>query len=189
MTVLNLLITRSCFSISVLPVSDAILDETVQKFWEKSSVDTYDSNQEDEAEEVMKSFKETIQFDISEGRYAVHLPWKRRDAALPLNITMCRKRLEGLVKKLKKIGKLKEYDGILNDQRKRNFIERVDVPSEGKNIHYLPHFAVIREESKTTKLRVVYDASAKPSKFVPSLNDVLHTGPSLLPAMDNVLIK
>ena len=47
----------------------------------------------------------------------------------------------------------------------------VDVPG----VHYLPHHAVYRQGKATTKLRVVYDASAKISG--PSLNDCLNPGP------------
>ncbi|GFX94048.1 DUF1758 domain-containing protein [Trichonephila clavipes] len=43
---------------------------------------------------------------------------------------------------------------------------------------YLPHFRVVREQSETTKLRVVFDASAKTDSNL-SLNDILHTGPKL----------
>ena len=41
---------------------------------------------------------------------------------------------------------------------------------------YLPHRLVIRESAKTTKLRIVYDASSKPTRNSASLNDGLETG-------------
>ena len=40
---------------------------------------------------------------------------------------------------------------------------------------YLPHHAVIRRDKTTTKLRIVYDASAKTTG--PSLNNCLDPGP------------
>ena len=47
----------------------------------------------------------------------------------------------------------------------------VDIPE----VHYLPHHAVVRKDKATTKLRVVYDASARSTG--PSLNDCLNPGP------------
>ena len=56
-------------------------------------------------------------------------------------------------------------------------------------VHYLPHQTVIRKEAETTKLRIVYDASAKEVKNGTSLNDCLHTGPSLNPLLFEILVR
>lgn len=48
---------------------------------------------------------------------------------------------------------------------------------------YLPHHGVIRESSTTTRLRIVFDASAKTTSSV-SLNDTLMVGKNL---QDNII--
>ena len=53
--------------------------------------------------------------------------------------------------------------------------------------YHLPHMAVIRKDRKRTKVRVVYDGSAKASKQEKSLNDCLQTGPNHLPYVFNML--
>jgi len=45
----------------------------------------------------------------------------------------------------------------------------------------------VREDKSTTKLRIVYNASARENG--PALNDCLHTGPSLTPVILDILIR
>uniref|UniRef100_A0AAF5PJS3 Uncharacterized protein n=1 Tax=Wuchereria bancrofti TaxID=6293 RepID=A0AAF5PJS3_WUCBA len=52
-------------------------------------------------------------------------------------------------------------------------------------IHYLPHHEVFTPSKNTTKLRIVYDASAHHKGFR-SLNDVLYRGPVMLPELIGV---
>ena len=56
-------------------------------------------------------------------------------------------------------------------------------------IHYMPHHPVIRGERETTKVRTVYDGSAKPSANELSINDCLQPSPNFIPKLFDVLIK
>ena len=53
----------------------------------------------------------------------------------------------------------------------------------------LPHRAVVRDTSTSTKLRIVHDASSKPDKLLPSLNECLLKGPSLNPLIVDIIVK
>lgn len=55
-------------------------------------------------------------------------------------------------------------------------------------IYYLPHHSVERPDHITTKMRVVFDASAKTSTNV-SLNDVLMVGPTIQPDIFTILLR
>ena len=62
------------------------------------------------------------------------------------------------------------------------FVEEVlehDKKIEGP-ICYLPHRGVIKEDSNTTKLRIVFDGSAKCGRDEVWLNDCLMQGPNLV---------
>jgi hypothetical protein len=47
------------------------------------------------------------------------------------------------------------------DPLEKGIIEKIETPEKNGLIHYLPHYAVIKPDKSTTKLRIVYDASAK----------------------------
>ena len=60
-------------------------------------------------------------------------------------------------------------------------------PSKIGKLHYLPHHGVIREDKATTKLRIVYDASARTTG--PSLNNCLYAGPSFGQRIADILAR
>ena len=62
-------------------------------------------------------------------------------------------------------------------------------PNHQSPFHYLPHHAVIRQDKPTTKVRIVYDGSAKSTSTPFSLNDCLMTGPNLIPKLFNILVQ
>ena len=58
---------------------------------------------------------------------------------------------------------LQKYDNIIKQQLDKGIIETVDTSrvSETRK-HYLPHHPVLTSTKATTKVCIVYDASAKP---------------------------
>ena len=96
-------------------------------------------------------------------------------ASIPDNLQLCISRLHSLLKQLKQT--LKEYDHIIQQQLENGIIVVVQGPhtSTQDRIHYLPHHCVIRKDKETSKVRIVFDASAWDKGL--SLNDCLYTGP------------
>lgn len=62
-------------------------------------------------------------------------------------------------------------------------VQEVDAPA-----HYLPHRPVVKMTSVTTKIRPVFDASAR-EKGKPSLNDCLEKGPNLIEEIRTLLLR
>ena len=54
-------------------------------------------------------------------------------------------------------------------------------------VHHVPHHAVVRHDKDTTKVRIVYDASARFNG--PSLNDCLHVGPKFNQRINELLFR
>lgn len=54
---------------------------------------------------------------------------------------------------------------------------------------YIPHYAVVRESSSTTKLRVVFNASCKRFRDRTSLNDHLLIGPKLQTDLAAIILR
>ena len=79
----------------------------------------------------------------------------------------------------------------MQEKINEGIIEKVSetkISEMGKEF-YLPHRIVIRESAEATKIRIVYDASAKPNKDSVSLSECLETGPPLQNSRWDILIR
>ena len=98
-------------------------------------------------------------------------------------------RLKSVLGKLKKDPKkFEKYDHIIKEQLAEGIIERETSQPNGKE-YYIPHKPVIRKSPESTKMRIVYDASAKSNCSSPSLNKCLETGPALQNLLWSVLVR
>ena len=97
------------------------------------------------------------------------------------------KRLKGLLGRLNQEPDVrKEYD---TDTAEQGIVEPVEDQAhvDVDGVHYLPHHAVIRRDKASTKLHIVYDASAQSSG--PSLNDCLDPGPKFNQKILDILTR
>ena len=78
---------------------------------------------------------------------------------------------------------------MIQDQIKTGIVKRVSGPATGQHEFYIPHKAVVRDTAETTKLCVVYDASARAYSSAPSLNECLNPGPPLQNKLWSVLVR
>ena len=145
-------------------------EAVLRSFWELESLGIQESS-----DSVYDHFISSI--SLKEKRYEVSLPWREYHEPLLDNYELSFKRLQSLLRRLKQNPAiLKEYDAIIHDQLDKGIVEKVGQPDDMPGrIHYLPHHAVIRQDKEMTKLRVVYDASARSRG--PSLNECLYVGP------------
>ena len=161
---------------------DVSLDSAVSSLWDLENLGILGKNS------VHDEFLENILFD--KGRYTVRLPFRKHHDTLPDNFDLSVTRLNSLVRRPKKSPELAtEYSKVIEDQKKQGITKEFNPFSEKAEVgktHCLSHHAVIRQDALTTKVRVVFDGNAQCDPGLPSLNDMLETGPSTVPAIFDI---
>ncbi|GJQ80495.1 hypothetical protein Trydic_g5788 [Trypoxylus dichotomus] len=154
------------------------LNRNISKFWEIETIPERHifSSEENRCEQ---HFHATAQRDTS-GRFVVSLPFKENVNSLGASYDQALKRFYSLEKRLNKNPPLKqEYGEFIKEYLELGHMRKAKLYNYSTEPHfYLPHHAVVKENSITTRLRVVFDGSAKTSSGV-SLNDTLMVGPKL----------
>ena len=195
--------TSACFNchsnlvLDIFPSRDEVVDEnieiveTLKTFWQHENSGLLKDGDEKLMAET-DSFKTDIRFIDCKGRYQVSLPWKN-DISEPLSshFELCKGRLLSLHSRLKQNPELlNEYDLIFKEQQTQGIIEKVVPENEMKdNIHFLSHHGVVRKDHDTTKLRIVFDGSAKTRDESVSFNDRLEIGKNYMPLLFDTLLR
>ncbi|XP_064089903.1 uncharacterized protein LOC135203902 [Macrobrachium nipponense] len=117
--------------------------------------------------------------------YQVSLPF-RSEGRPETNFRNAVAQLDSLQTKFQKDKEYyNQYQGVIDKYLEAGFIYEVKDPKiEG---YYMPHF-VIKKDSRTTPLRIVFNASSK-AKNNKSLNECLLPGPNLVELAYNLLLK
>ncbi|UYV61147.1 hypothetical protein LAZ67_1003576 [Cordylochernes scorpioides] len=165
------------------------LDSSIRKFWELEDVPISKAQLGTKnACEIL--FKSNLKRDI-EGRYSVNLPFKSTPN-LGDSRSQALRRFFNLENRLQANPSLKsQYINFMREYMELNHMELIplkELKKPSNQCFYLPHHGVLREQSTTTKIRVVFDASSRSTNNL-SLNDFLHVGPKLQQNLFNILLR
>ncbi|XP_022164862.1 uncharacterized protein LOC111029924 [Myzus persicae] len=119
------------------------------------------------------------------GRFCVALPFRPNAHELGESRSLALKRFYNLERKLMKEPQIyAAFCKFMNDYQRLGHMEVAR--QAGK--YYIPHHAVLKSDGDISKLRVVFDASARSSSGL-SLNDVLYIGPKLQTDIRDILLR
>ncbi|XP_067142348.1 uncharacterized protein [Centruroides vittatus] len=166
------------------------INNQLKKFWELEELPEirHLTTQEQLCETI---FYSTHSRD-STGRYVVRLPFKNSTHRLGESRKTAIRRFQQLEHRLQGNNNLyNQYKSFLDEYLSLGHMEAIrqeEIQLNPSRTYYLPHHAVFKDTSTTTKLRVVFDASAKTTTGH-SLNDELLVGPRIQDELLSLLIR
>ena len=175
---------------STLRPSTPQSDDILRTFWEIEESPSDQASLSIEECTVVRHF-ESNHSRSKEGRFIVPLPKDPNARPIGESRSQAVKRFLSLECSLNQKGCFQEFDTVMQEYLDLKHAETVPMPDLEKPpelTFYLPMHAVYKESSTTTKIRAVFDASAKSSTGV-SLNDTLLVGPTIHPPLVDVLLR
>ena len=139
---------------------------------------------------VVRHFKETHSRSET-GRFIVPPPKNPQSKSLGESRSQAVRRFISLECSLYSKGHFQEFSAVMEEYFQLGHAELVtpnDLQKSLKDCFYLPMHAIRKEHSTTTKVRVVFDASAKSASGV-SLNDTLLVGSTIHPPLIDVFLR
>ena len=165
-------------------------DDLLRRFWEVEENMKHGSDLSPEERSVVQHFHENHRRAI-DGRFIVPLPKKPHAPLLGESRSQAVRRFLSLERSLCAKDEFEVFDTIMQEYLEMKHAEPVpteDLEKPQHSVFYLPMHAVKKESSTTTKIRAVFDASAKSSSNT-SLNDILLVGPTVHSPLIDVLLR
>jgi len=167
-------------------VSQYEIQTQLQTFWELEEVATKCpwSQEEQMAEQ---HFIDTVRRS-EDGRFVVSIPLKESISKLGHSRDGAAKQFFSLEKRLNYKPELKNlYCQFMTEYEQLQHMSPFQ-PSDGQTTFYSPHHGVFREDSSTTKLRVVFNSSFASSSGL-SYNSIQMVGPTVQEDLVSILLR
>ncbi|XP_062557054.1 uncharacterized protein LOC134221904 [Armigeres subalbatus] len=174
-----------------LAITDS-LDKSIERFWNIEEL-TEQKPMSQEEEDCENYFQQTVERDGT-GRYIVRYPKRLGfDAMIGESRSIAMRRFQQLERRLgRDVDIRKRYNEFMLEYIRLGHMRLVgtveNLNDHDRTVFYLPHHPVFKEASTTTKLRVVFDGSAKTTTNH-SLNDALLTGPVIQDDLLDLMLR
>ena len=163
-------------------------DDILRQFWEIEHQPHDEVSMSVEEKSVVKHFQEN-HFRSSDGMFVVPLPKQPDAKPLGESRSQAVRRFLSLEHSLHSKHQFCEVDAVVReyvDLDHAELIPHQDLSKPENEVFYLPIHVVRKEASSTTKIRAVFDASAKSASGV-SLNETFCVGPTIHSSLLDVL--
>lgn len=163
------------------------IQNQLSRFWEIENCSTERSYSLEE--KACENHFATTHTRSSDGRFIVSIPFKEPISKLGDSKEQATKRFYNLERKLQRNLPLRElYTQFMSEYESLGHMSKVK-HSDSEHIQYfLPHHGVLKEDSLSTKLRVVFDGSF-PSSTGFSVNDLQMVGPTIQNDLFHILLR
>ncbi|XP_062533924.1 uncharacterized protein LOC134202937 [Armigeres subalbatus] len=176
-----------CFKSSFLSDESSTLNRMVARFWELE--DFAPTKHLTEEERLCEEHYQQNTVRATSGRYIVKLPFRKDPALIGETAYSALHQFNAVSRKLERNPELRHrYFEYINEFIENGYISKADPAGPSERLIYLPHHGVLKEQSATTKLRVVFNASLKSTNGT-SLNDLLMVGPVVQENLYTILLN
>ncbi|XP_037932864.1 uncharacterized protein LOC119667632 [Teleopsis dalmanni] len=164
------------------------LSQLVEKFWKIEQISTKSNFLTEEEEECKKIFRESIRRDTS-GRFITKIPFKTTVSDLGGSYNAAKRRLLSLERRLSRDRSTRDaYNAFMDEYLSLGHMTIVEEADMDKIKYFAPHQYVLRPDSTSTKLRVVFDCSCKTDSGL-SLNEVMMKGPLVQDDLLSIILR
>lgn len=162
--------------------------EDIAKFWEQEDIQDDIQQVEENQDRCEKYYMDTTT-RLEDGRYQVRLPLRPTiQAELGTSKPQAVAQFKHLERRMNNnIEFATDYKNFMQEYLQLGHMKKVEI-NNAQLQYFLPHHGIVRANAVTTKLRVVFNASAKTSTKK-SLNDLMESGPNLQADLQTILLQ
>lgn len=162
------------------------INDELERFWELENIPQ--AHPYTKEEKLCEQHYLSNTYRLDNGRFCVGLPLRDERQCLGDSYSLAKKRFLNLESRFSKQPELKKsYSEFIHEYADLGHLTESSI-HKPENAFFLPHHPVIRTKSESTKLRVVYDASARSTSGF-SVNDLQMVGPVIQDSLFNILLR